>query len=451
MRVSIWAELTILVLLAIANGVFAAAEIAILSIRKTRLRELAERKNRRANAVIALRDQPERFLATVQIGITVVGASAAAFGGATLASHLTPLLEGVGPHADDLALALVVVFVSYLSLVLGELIPKSLALRAAEGYALLVGRPLLALSFVARPLVWFLTASSNLVLRLFHDRTTFIEARLSPDEIQQLVEEAASAGTVDPRAGEIASRALDFGNLRIGALMVPRGQMVAIDCAGDATSVRELVARRGHMRIPVYEGSPDNVIGYVTARDLLRFAEEPSVSLAELMRPAQFVPESSLALDVLKRMQRTHAHLVLVVDEHGHITGLATLEDLVEELIGEIFEEHETPVETVRREADGTALVLGSAPLHEVNRALDLSLPEGPEWSTMGGLAMSIAGAIPAPGARLPTAEGAVLEVVESSGRKVHLVRVHPPPPTPADEEPAETARSTVSRLSSSS
>ena len=204
-------------MLVLANGFFAGAEIAIVALRKTRLQQLVEEGHSSARAVLALRDEPERFLATVQIGVTVIGATAAAFGGTTIATRIAPLLGRVAwlaPHAEGVALAIVVALVSFLSLVLGELVPKSVALRASERFALLAGRPLLGLSWLASPLVRLLTGASNAVLAPFGDRTTFTEARLSAEELSQLVEEATRTGALDPKAGEIASRAIDFAGLR---------------------------------------------------------------------------------------------------------------------------------------------------------------------------------------------------------------------------------------------
>jgi putative hemolysin len=420
-------EIGIVLALILASGLFAGAEIAVLSVRKTRLRELVDNRNRAARSVLRLRMNPERFLATVQVGITVIGATAAAFSGATMAEPLGQLLErvGFGTHADDVALGLVVALVSFLSLVLGELVPKSLALRSAEAYALALGRPLYYLSQLARPVVWLLTASSNLVLRLFGDRTTFSESRLSPDELQQLVEEAATQGTLDPRAGEIASRAIDFGRRRVSTLIVPRNEIVAIDVASTRDELLHILHTRSHTRMPVYRDDRDNVIGYATARDLHRLAQrEAGPNLQSVVRAAYYVSESTLAIDVLKEMQKTRTHMALVVDELGHIVGLLTLEDLVEELVGEIFEEHETPVELVKRESDTSALVLGHAAVHEVNRQLDVSLPEGPGWSTVAGLAIARVGAIPPAGTLIALEGGLSLEVLESSGRRIQLVRV---------------------------
>lgn len=419
----------------LANGLFAGAEIALISVRKTRLRELVEEGSGSAQAVLALREDPERFLATVQIGITVVGATAAAFGGASIAQRLAGGLEqlGVGAHtASQVAFAGVVGLVSFLSLVLGELVPKSLALRASERYALVIGPPLRLLSRLMGPVVWFLTFSSNVVLRLFGDRTTFTEARLSPEELQQLVEEATRAGSVHPRTGEIASRAFDMAELTAADVMVPRFKVVGLRRHASPEEVKRVLLEEGHSRMPVYEGDLDHVVGYVVAKDLLAVAfERQLVVLEDVMRPAYFVPETMKALDVLQQLQARRTPMALVVDEQGGLSGLLTLEDLLEELVGEIFSEHAQPPESLRREPEGSVLVDATLPVREVNRALGMELPEEGPWTTVAGLCMALAGAIPAAGTRLTAEDGTVLEVVEASPRRVKRVRLHPPPPKP--------------------
>ncbi|XXF81566.1 hemolysin family protein [Myxococcaceae bacterium GXIMD 01537] len=418
-------------MLVLANGVFAGAELAVLTVRRSRLKELMDKGSGSAQSVAALRGDPERFLATVQIGITVVGATAAAFGGASLAGLLTgPLTRmGLSPaSAERLAFALVVGLVSYLSLVLGELVPKSLALRFAERYALLIARPLRALSWLMRPLVWFLTASSNVLLRFFGDRTTFTESRLSPEELQQLVEEAAKAGSLDPRAGEIASRAFELGDLHVAAVMVPRNRIVALPRHANAEKVKQVLLEHGHSRMPVYEGTLDNVVGYVIAKDLLGVAWEGTlIVLEDVLRPPYFVFESMRAIDALKELQKRHMQLAVVVDERGGVSGLVTVEDLVEELVGEIFSETEQTEEMFQREGPRTVGVLGSASIRQVNRELGLELEEGPGYSTVGGLCAARAGTIPESGTRLSLEDGTVLEVTESTPRKVHRVRIHLP------------------------
>jgi putative hemolysin len=410
--------------------VFAGAELAILSMRRTRLRELIDEGSRSARSVEALRGDPERFLATVQIGITVIGATAAAFGGASMATRLGGVLAGLGvpeQRADDIAFAVVVAFVSYLSLVLGELVPKSLALRAGERYALLIGRPLHGLSWLMRPVVWFLTASSNVVLRLFGDRTNFTEGRLSAEELQQLVEEAAKHGTLDPRAGEIASRAFEMGDLTLGEVMVPRERIVALRRHASADEIRQVLLEHGHSRMPVYEDTLDNIVGYVIAKDLLGVAWEGHlIVLEDVTRPPFFLVETMPAMAALKELQKRRMQLAVVVDERGGVVGLVTVEDLVEELVGDILSESETPEELVKREGPTTALVLGTASLRDVNRALGLELDEDQDYSTVAGLCIALAGgAIPEQGAKLKAEGGLMLEVLDATPRRVRTVRFH--------------------------
>jgi putative hemolysin len=416
--------------------VFAGAEIAVLAVRKTRLKERLDEGSGRARAVKALRDQPERFLATVQIGITVVGATAAVLSGQTIERHLEEWMMAAGLSASaahKLSFAAVVAGLSYLSLILGELVPKSLALRYAEGYALTSARPLLGLSFLARPLVSLLVGSSNLVLRLFGDRTTFTESRLSPEELQQLVEEAAKSGSLDPKAGEIASRAFDFGSVLVGDVMVPRGQIVALPRRAPPDEVQRVLLEEGHSRMPVYDGNLNNIVGYIIAKDVLALAwQQQLIVLEDILRPVYVVPESMRAVDVLQELRRRRTQMAVVGDEDGAVAGLVTIEDLVEELVGEIFSEHEDVEEVVRREPDGTALVQGTVPIRDINRELAIELPEGDGWSTVAGLCIHLAGWIPAPRDRLKTDDGTVLEVVDASPRRVRMIRIHPPAKEPA-------------------
>jgi putative hemolysin len=378
-----------------------------------------------------LRDEPERFLATVQIGITIVGSTAAAFGGAALAGRLAPYLSHVPflrDHADPVALALVVAIVSFLSLVLGELVPKSIALRASERYALAVARPLLALSSLARPLVWLLTAASNAVLRPFGDRTTFTEARLSVEEIEQLVDEAGRAGALDAPTAEITSRALAFRDLTASDVMVPRSRIVALPRTAGPEELKRRLLEEGRSRMPVYDGSLDEIVGYVVAKDLAAMAwERQLLVLHDLVRPVLFVPESARAVHVLRELQRRRTQLAVVVDEHGGVAGLLTLEDLVEELVGEIVGEREQPEALYQPEPGGTALVRGDAPIREVNRALHLELPEGEGYTTIAGLCIALAGSLPERGTRLRAPDGTQVEVLEASPRVVRVVRLWPP------------------------
>ncbi len=424
-------ELFVILALVLANGVFAGAEIAVISLRRSRIDQLVDEKRRGAHALLELRALPERFLATVQVGITVVGATAAAFGGAELAERLAPLLAalpGLAPWADSIAFTLVVALVSYLSLVLGELVPKSLALRGAERYALLVAPPLLLAARLAQPLIWLLTSSSNLVLRPFGDRTTFTETRLSAEELEQLVEEAGKSGSIDPPTAEIASRALAFRDLTAADVMVPRNRIVALPLEASQEDLKRLLLEEGRSRMPVHAGTLDEIVGYVMAKDLAAMAwDRHLLVLSDLLRPVRFVPETARAVQVLRDLQRDRQQLAVVVDEHGGVSGMLTLEDLVEELVGDILGEAEEPLDAIRTEASGTAIVRGDVTVRDANRALGLGLPEGEDYTTVSGLCVSLAGAVPERGTRLRLPDGTVVEVLEASARVVRRVRIRPP------------------------
>ncbi len=427
-------ELLVLLALVLVNGLFAGAEIAVL----TASRALEHRTDRAARAVHALRAQPERFLATVQIGITVVGAAAAAFGGSSVARDLEPYLVPLfGDAAHEVAMVIIVAGIAFLSLVLGELVPKSLALRYATGYALLIARPLLWLARVMRPLVWFLTACSNAVLRLFGDRTSFTEARMSRDELRELVHQAARTGSVDSQSGEIAARALEFGEVMIAEVMVRRDKMVAIAHDASAEEVQRVLLEEGHSRMPVYRGSPDDIIGYVVARDVLALAWESSlIAMPDIVRPAIYVTATTRISTVLRDMQARRTQIAIVVDEHGGTLGLATIEDVMEELVGDIYGENEAPENSLRIEPDGTALVPGWMPTRKVNRDLHTALPIARESMTIAGLCMALALVVPPVGTRIPAPDGTTLEVVDASSRRVRMVRLHRREAVRADAPP---------------
>lgn len=361
-----------------------------------------------------------------------MSATAAAFGGAAIAARLTPLLSRVSalkPYAEEIALGTVVAVVSYLTIVIGELVPKSIALRAAEQYSLFIARPLLALSWLARPLVWLLTQSSNLLLKPFGDRTTFTEARYSAEEIQYLVEESMRSGSLHPQAGAIASRALDFHELTASEVMVPRQDVVTLSRDATTDQVSALLAQRPHTRLPVHDGSPDNIAGYVHIKDLAtQIWQHGSIRLADVpLRPPYFVPDSKPAVDLLREMQAQRTPLAIVTDESGGLAGIVTIEDLVEELVGEIFSEHAREPIRIIRELTGTTLVPGTMPIRELNRALKLELPDDGDWNTIAGLFIGVAGHIPATGETVTLPNGVRLQVLDASPRRIRSVRIHVP------------------------
>ncbi len=434
-------EFAVVLLLVVINGLFAGAEIAIVSVERARIRQLVEEGSRAARAVSSLRKDPEGFFATVQVVITVVSAGAGAFGGATFATHLSPLLEpSLGRYAEEVALVLVVGVISYLSLVLGELVPKSLALRNATSYALLVAPLLLRLSSVVKPLVWLLKTSSNSVLRVFGDEATFAESRLSPNDLRDLVDEAAQAGSLDAHVGKIASRVLDLVELTAAKVMVPRTKIVGIPRGASSTQIRDVVLESPHSRLPVYDGDLDNVVGYIFYKDLVPLAWAGALLVLEdLLRPAYFVVASLPAAELLQQMRERRTHLAFVVDESGGLLGIVTLDDLVEELVGEVFGEmHHAVPASMHRDADGSVVALAEVTVRELNREFGLELPESADWSTLGGLSLNLAGRVPRTGDRLTLEDGAILRIEEATERTVTRVRIVPPPTESTD--PADSA-----------
>jgi putative hemolysin len=422
-------EALLIVGLILVNGIFSGAEIAVVAMRRSRVRELAESGSQAGLALDALRHDPERFLSTVQIGITVVGAAAAALGGASFAEHLEPLFARVpllAPRASELALVVVVLLVSYFSIVLGELVPKSLALRTSEGYATLVARPLLWLSGVVKPAVWLLTRSSNAFLRIFGDRTTFTEARLSIEELRTLVDEARAGGSVPPEAGAIATRVLESADLTAADVMIHRRFVEALPLDAGPELVRAAFERSGHQRYPVYEGSLDNVVGYVSWHDVLaRLWSGQALELSGMIRPCHFTPETVSALRLIQELRERRIHIAVAVDEHGGMAGIVTMEDLVEELVGDIVSERTKASQPLVRDPDGSFLAQALVPIRDVNRELGIELEEPERLSTLGGLCLHLAGGrIPRVGERFVSRDGTSIEVVDASPRRIRAVRL---------------------------
>jgi putative hemolysin len=433
---SLGLELLVLVALAILNGVFACAEIAILSVRKTRLRELAAEGHRAARTAIGLRDEPERFLATVQVGITVIGATSGAFGGAVLEQPMAAVLRGLGfgEASTEVAFVVVVAVVSALTVVIGELVPKSLALRYSEPITLVMSGPLSLLSRIAAPVVWFLTKASNLLLRPLRDRTNFTEARLSREELAQLVDEATAAGALDKETGGIALRAIDLGGLKAYSVMIPRSAIVWLSLSTTEDAVMRVLRERPHARYPLLD-QDRQPMGYILAHELYDQLLEGAFDLRKLRRDIPTFHERAAAVEVLRSLQQARCEIGLIVDDTGVTTGLVSIEMLAEELFGEIVTEGEKLEASIVRTGEGVFDVRGDTPTHEVNRDLDLELPITSDASTMAGCVLAAFGGFPPLGTRITLRGGVDAEVLEIARRRIVRVRLRLP------SEPAWAAR----------
>lgn len=423
-----FAEILIVLVLILFNGALAMSELAVVSSRRARLQAMADAGSKGARAALALADDPGRFLSAVQIGITLVGIVAGAFGGATLAQHLVaPLaaVPGLETAAEELAFALVVAAITYFSLILGELVPKQLALRNPERVAALVALPMTALSRVARPLVSVLDASSGLVLRLFGKGVA--EQDMTEEEVRTLIAEGARSGVFEHAEKEMIERVLRLGDRSVRAIMTPRVDVVWLDAAAGVDEVLRTLRTHGYSRYPVGRGGIDEMAGVVQTKQLLdrALSGQPfDVGAAAVAAPV--LPDSVDALRALEVLKSSPVHMALVVDEYGSFEGLVTSGDLLEAVIGEMAENHADEQEIVRR-ADGSWLVDGAAPADEVKDLLKLKeLPEAEEYHTVAGFVLHRLRRIPHTGESVEW-QGFRFEVVDMDGRRVDKVLIVPP------------------------
>jgi putative hemolysin len=428
-------EITIILLLIVANGVLAMAEIAIVSARKARLQQRAEAGDRGACVALELSESLDDFLSTVQIGITLIGVLAGAFGGATIASQVAAVLGRVPaltPYSDAISVALVVVVITYLSLVIGELAPKRFALDNAERIASRIAPPMRTLSRILSPIARFLSISAEAVLRVLGRRRTS-ELPVTEEEIRIMLEEGTRVGVFDPLEEEMVEHVFRLGDRKVSALLTPRIEIVWIDVDDPSEEIEQKVVSSGYSRFPVARGSLDDVLGVVLAKDLLvqNLAGQP-IDVQAALRPAPFVPESIPALEVLDHFKEARAKIALVLDEYGGLQGLVTTADILEAIVGEIpgLGEFDRP-EAFRRE-DGSWLLDGMLPLDEFAEIFGLKDLPAKGTETLGGLVMTILGRIPSAGDRFQWG-GLRFEVMDMDELRVDKVLVMSQEPASPD------------------
>lgn len=436
---SIFIELGVIALLILANGFFAGSELAIISARKSTIARLVAAGDARAKLVERLQDDPHRFLATVQVGVTVVGSLASAVGGATAVQYLKPLLAAVpvafiNRAAEPLAIGLVVALVSYFTLILGELAPKTIALQQADRMALIVARPIQLLSSVAALAVRFLTFSNRMALALVGVKPESGQEFITREELLHAVAAGGEAGTLSELEHRVIENVLGFSHTAVRELMVPRSRMVALDAALPLAALLRIVGEQMYTRYPVYRENPENIVGFLHAKDLLVHARdaETGFDLATLLRPPAYVLESKRASELLKEMQRSRMHMALVVDEYGVISGLVTTEDLLEELVGEIEDEHDLGEQRrAERLPDGSLLVDGLISIRDLEKVLDLEPQGEAPYDTLAGLILNELGRFPEAGESVVWMDYLLVceTVTPTSVVKVRLIKRATAPP----------------------
>lgn len=427
-----WLVLAIFLCL-LGNGFFSGSEIALISARKGKIEALIAEGSRAAARVKQLQENPGTFLATVQIGVTLMGTLAGVLGGYLASKHVEPVLSTVGlPSWIAPALVATVMVgggIVYVEMVLGELVPKALALRFTETAALIAAVPILFLARISKWVIRFLTASTRAVLFLFGIRDASIKTFVSQEEIKHLVKEGREQGVLDQTEMELIHSVFEFSETPVKKVMVPRPKIFALDANTPPAEVGGHVVEAGFSRIPAYEGSIDNVIGLVYVKDVLRQLEKRQpVVLRKILHPVHFVPETKKVGELLKELQKRRSHMALVIDEHGSVTGLVTLENLIEEIVGDIQDEYDWEERPVERLRDGALVVDGTLSAARLRDEHDIPIPESGDFETIAGFMLASLGAVPKGGEVVTLPEGYRLTIVDVEKNRIGKVKIEKTP-----------------------
>lgn len=430
-------EIALIVALIVFNGILAGSELAIVSARRVRLQRRAAEGDTGARAALALADQPNRFLSTVQIGITLVGILAGAFGGATLADHLASWFgdQGVSDGwATPLAVGAVVIGITYLSLIVGELVPKRIALAQPERVAGVVARPMQILSVLAAPAVTLLSLSTDAVLGLLRLGRVG-EAAVTEEELRMLLQMSAESGVIEAAEQEMAFAVLRFGDRTVADIMTPRTDVTWIDASDPLDEILDTIAAAPHDRFPVCLRGPDDVLGVLAVKELYAEQRERGITDIRLvMRPALFIPETASALTALERF-REGGPFGIAIDEYGGMAGVVTLTDLLECIVGDMPQPGEDDAEAIAAGPDGSWLIDGRVSIERLGSLLQFgSLPQPRGYQTVAGFVLEELGHVPSVGDKFEY-EGFRVVVVDMDGRRIDRIMVTPTADTGADEE----------------
>lgn len=426
-------EFSILLILILLNGLLAMSEISVVSARKARLQQRAEEGDSGAAAALELANSPGRFLSTVQIGITLVGIFAGAFGGATLAGPLGESLARIPflrPYSNAISVAAVVLLITYLSLVLGELAPKQIGLNNSEKIASRVAPLMKVLARIASPVVSFLTFSTELILRLLGIRQSS-EPQVTEEEVRILIAQGAETGVFEPIEQEMVRHVFRLSDRRVNSLMTPRPEIIWLDVEDSPEEIRNNVIASGHSHLPVAAGDLDHLLGYVRVTDLMvQCVEGRSMDIQSALQPALFIPENMPAFDVLERLKETGSQIAFAIDEYGGIQGLVTLRDILEAIVGDIPEADEDEDPDIVRREDGSWLIDGMLPIEEFRELFDLEELPGEEehyYQTLGGFVMTMLGRIPSPSDNFEWGNLRI-EVIDMDGNRIDKLLVEQEP-----------------------
>ncbi len=422
-----WSDLAIILALVVINGVFAMSELAIVSARTSTLEARAEAGSTSARIAIALAANPGKFLSTVQIGITLIGIIAGAYSGASLGGPVGERLAALGiggAYAEETGFVVVIAFTTYLSLIIGELVPKQLALRSAVPVSLVMARPMAFIARAAAPLVWLLDTSSAAVIRLF-GITSGDEAALTHEELRMIFAEATRSGVIEAEQRQILTGVVRLAERPVREMMTPRTEVDWIAADADAQEIRETIEASTHSLMPVADGSPDTIIGVVKVRDVLAaLVAGREVVLRDMMRKVEVVPDQLDAMDALRVLQQAEVAMAVVHDEYGHFEGIVTPVDLLTAIVGNFASDSDDgDLPSVVEREDGSLLVSGSLSADALADRLGLEYGEDREFGTAAGYALSVLKKLPQEGEHF-TDQGWRFEVVDMDGRRIDKLLV---------------------------
>ena len=426
---AVWFEIVGILLLIMLVGYFSACEVAILSTRKSKMKELADDGNRKAAGVLGFQENPEEFLATVHVGIIFSLILASGLAGMIGFQHLSPALSEssipwVQRGNDYISLGVIVVSIGFLVVVFGELVPKSLSLHYATVVALAVAPSMRFFAVLFRIPARILVFASNLILSLFKDHTTFTESRISEEEFKLMLEEGTRSGVIDKTEHELIESIFEFTDTTAKEVMIPRPDVVALDVETKPETIVKIVLEEGYSRLPVYKGTIDNILGIVYTKDLLGMIEYRNlILLQDVIRPAYFVPETKRISQLMRELQKQRSHMAVVIDEFGGTEGIITMEDILEEIVGEIHDEYDEVLKDFEQSADGSFLVNARTSIRDFNDRFHANIPEAEEYETVSGFLNKIAGRIPELNEEI-TYDRLSFVIVKKSLRRIRLVRV---------------------------
>ena len=424
-----WFEIFGVLVLILLVGFFSASEVAVLSTRKSRMQELAEDGNRKAATVLNFQSNPEQFLATIHVGVIFSLTLASGIGGVMGFQHLVPALAAsetrwISEGSNWITLGIIAISIAFFVVVFGELVPKSLALRFPERIALQVAQPVQILATIFRYPVKFLTGASNLALAPFKDQTTFTESRISEEEFKLMLEEGTKTGVIDKTEHELIESIFEFTDTTAKEVMIPRPDVVALNINTPREAAVRKVLEEGYSRMPVYKDTIDNIVGIIYTKDILGLMEHKNlIIIQDILRPAYFVPETKKISALMRELQKSKHHMAVVIDEFGGTAGIITMEDILEEIVGEIHDEYDEEVKDVESSADGSFLVNGRMSIHAFNERFHIELPETDEYETMSGFLHKQTGRIPELNEEI-RCENYSFTIVKKSQRRIRLVKV---------------------------